>query len=52
MPQDKGKWRVEVDASQEAMGVILSQQQNNKWVTIAYWSKAFSLAEQNYDTYN
>lgn len=52
MPQDDGKWRVEVDASQEAMGAILSQHQKNEWVTIAYWSKAFTPAERNYDTYN
>ena len=52
MPKTEGKWRVEVDASQQAMGAILSQRQNEEWKTVAFWSKAFSPAERNYDTAN
>jgi RNase H-like domain found in reverse transcriptase len=50
--QRKGKLRVEVDASQRAMGGVLTQMQQGEWMTIAFWSQAFSEAERNYDTSN
>jgi RNase H-like domain found in reverse transcriptase len=50
--QREGKLRVEVDASQKVMGGVLTQLQHGEWKTIAFWSQAFSEAEQNYDTSN
>jgi RNase H-like domain found in reverse transcriptase/Reverse transcriptase (RNA-dependent DNA polymerase)/dUTPase len=50
--QRKGKLRVKVDASQWAMGGVLTQLQQGEWKTIAFWSQAFSEAERNYDTSN
>jgi RNase H-like domain found in reverse transcriptase len=50
--QRKGKLRVEVDASQRAMGGVLTRMQQGEWKIIAFWSQAFSEAKQNYDTSN
>jgi RNase H-like domain found in reverse transcriptase len=50
--QREGKLRVEVDASQKAMGGVLTQLQHGEWKTIAFWSQPFSEAKWNYDTSN
>ena len=53
IPQDKGKWRMEVDASNYATGGILSQQQEDgTWHPIDFISKLFTPAQMNYATYN
>ncbi|VDC05061.1 unnamed protein product [Peniophora sp. CBMAI 1063] len=53
MPNDKGQWRVESDASDYALGGVLSQQQPNwKWQPVAFLSKLFNDAEQNYEIYD
>jgi RNase H-like domain found in reverse transcriptase len=43
--QREGKLRVEVDASQKAMGGVLTLLQHGEWKTIAFWSQAFSEAK-------
>lgn len=43
---------LETDASNFAMGAILSQRFDDGWHPIAYWSRSFSPAEFNYDTHD
>jgi hypothetical protein len=45
VPQDKGKFKVEANASNYAMGAVLSQQVDEKWRPIAFMSKLFNEAE-------
>src|SRR3984893_16027313 len=53
IPQDKGKWRMEVDASNYATGGVLSQQQEDgTWHPINFISKSFTPAQMNYATYD
>jgi len=42
MPNHNDKFHLETDASEYALGAILSQQQDKKWKPIAYLSKAFT----------
>ena len=43
---------MEADASDYAIGVVLSQQMDNKWHPIAYMSKALSEMQRNYEIYD
>ncbi len=43
---------VEADASEGAVGVVLSQKQNGKWRPIAFMSKSLSATERNYKIYD
>ena len=52
IPVDNAPFKVEADASNYAMGAILSQKQEGKWHPIAYMSKAFSDTERNYEIYD
>src|SRR6202045_2780352 len=53
LPQDKGRWKVEMDASNLVMGGVLSQlQMDGTWRVVDYISKALTAAEKNYDVYN
>ena len=52
MPNDEGQWRVEADASDYALGAVLSQEQNGKWHPVAFLSKSFNDAERNYEIYD
>ncbi len=53
IPADEGKYRVETDGSDFAMGAVLSQQQGDgTWRPVAFISKSFNPAEQNYEVYN
>ena len=53
LPQDKGRWKVETDASNLATGGVLSQQQmDGTWRVVDYISKALTAAEKNYDVYD
>ena len=53
IPADKGQFRIEVDASDFAMGGILSQQQKDEtWRPIAFISKSLNSAERNYEIYD
>jgi len=36
LPKRKGKFRVEVDASEHAIGGVLSQEQKGKWKPVAF----------------
>ena len=53
IPADKGKYRVETDASDFAMGAVLSQQQQDgTWRPVAFISKSLNPAERNYEIYD
>src|SRR6202045_2963728 len=53
LPQDKGRWKVETDASNLATGgVLLQQQMDGTWRVIDYISKALTAAEKNYNVYD
>jgi hypothetical protein len=52
IPIDNAPYRLEVDASDFAIGGILSQKINNKWHPVAYMSKALSETERNYEIYD
>jgi len=53
IPSDKGKYRVETDASDFAMGAVLSQQQEDgTWRPVAFISKSLNPAERNYEVYD
>ncbi len=49
---DDDPFRVEADASEGAVGAILSQQQNGVWRPVAFMSKSLSVVERNYEIYN
>ncbi|KAJ1518953.1 hypothetical protein ONE63_011441 [Megalurothrips usitatus] len=44
----KGPFTLTSDASLTGLGAVLSQEQNGKDVTIAYWSKILNTAQRNY----
>jgi len=50
--QDTGKFRIEADSSDFAMGGTLSQLQGGTWKPIAFLSKSLLPAEHNYEIYN
>src|ERR1700719_1259406 len=53
LPQDKGRWKVEMDASNLVTGGVLSQlQMDGTWRVVDYISKALTAAERNYDVYD
>ena len=52
VPIDDDPFRVESDASDFAVRVILSQKQKGKWHPIAYFSQSMSQAECNYTIYD
>ena len=53
IPADEGQFRIEVDASDFAMGGILSQQQKEGiWQPIAFISKSLNSAKRNYEIYD
>src|SRR6202030_38419 len=53
LPQDKGRWKVETDASNLATGgVLLQLQVDGTWRVVNYISKALTAAEKNYDVYD
>jgi len=39
LPRREGKFRVEMDALEHAIGGVLSQEQNGKWKLIAFLSR-------------
>jgi hypothetical protein len=45
MPNEEGKFRMEVDASGYAVGGILLQQQKTEWKTVAYLSQTLNKTE-------
>jgi hypothetical protein len=52
IPIDNAPYQLEADASDYAIGGILSQKINNKWHPVAYMSKALSETERNYEIYD
>ena len=52
IPTDNGPYQVECDASEGALGAVLSQQQNGVWKPNAFISKALSDTERNYKVYD
>ena len=52
LPRRKGKFRVETDMSEHAIGGVLSQEQDRKWKPIAFLSRTMQLVERNYEIYN
>lgn len=44
--------RVECDASDFALGAVLSQLQDEKWHPLAYYSKSLNETERNYEIYD
>ncbi len=52
IPNDDDPFRVEADASEGAVGAVLSQQQNGVWRPVAFMSKSLSVTERNYEIYD
>ncbi len=52
IPTNKGKFRVEADASKGAIGTVLSQEQDGKWRPVSFLSKSLSITECNYEIYD
>ena len=50
MPTSNGMFIVDTDASNVGVGAVLSQQQENSEVVLAYASRTMNKAERNYDT--
>ncbi len=48
------KWQVQVeaDASEGAIGAVLSQEQDGKWRPVAFLSKSLTVTERNYEIYD
>ncbi|SJL04701.1 uncharacterized protein ARMOST_08071 [Armillaria ostoyae] len=52
IPTPDGRFRVEADASNGAVGTVLSQEQEGKWRPVAFMSKALTVTERNYEIYD
>ncbi|SJL18406.1 uncharacterized protein ARMOST_21995 [Armillaria ostoyae] len=52
IPNGTGRFRVEADASNGAIGAVLSQEQEGKWRPVAFMSKALTATERNYEIYD
>ncbi len=52
IPNDHEPFMVEADASEGAVGAVLSQKQNGKWHPVAFMSKSLSTTERNYEIYD
>ena len=52
VPTNDDPFRVKSDALDFAVGAILSQKQEGKWCSIAYFSQSMSQAKCNYTIYN
>ncbi len=45
IPMEEGKFHVEADTSEGAIGVVLSQEQDGKWHPVAFLSKSLMVTE-------
>ncbi len=52
IPNETDPFMVEADASEGAVGAILSQKQNRKWRPVAFMSKSLSATDRNYEIYD
>lgn len=52
IPNDDDPFKVECDASDFAIGAVLSQKQDDLWKPIAFLSKSLSPAERNYEIWD
>jgi len=52
LPKREGKFRVETDTSEHAIGGVLSQEQDGKWKPIVFLSRTMQPAERNYEIYD
>jgi len=52
LPRREGKFRVEMDTSEHAIGGVLSQEQDGKWKPIAFLSRTIQPAKRNYEIYD
>ncbi len=52
IPNETDPFMVEADASEGAVGAVLSQKQNGKWRPVAFMSKSLSVTEHNYEIYD
>ncbi len=52
IPTENGKFRVEADASEGAIGAVLLQEQDGKWRPVAFLSKSLTVTERNYEIYD
>ena len=52
IPNAHDKFHPECDASEYALGAVLSQHQDNKWKPISFTSKAFTPTQWNYEIYD
>ena len=52
LPKREGKFRVKTDASGNAVGGVLFQEQEEKWKLIAFLSRIMQPAERNYKIYD
>jgi hypothetical protein len=52
IPNTTGEFQIEAEASDYAIGAILSQLQDGKWHPIAYLSKSLSETQRNYEIYD
>ena len=51
-PKMEGKFRIETDTSEHAIGGVLSQEQKKKWRLIAFLSRMIQPAKRNYEIYD
>ncbi len=52
IPTEGGKFRIEADASEGAIGAVLSEEQDGKWRPVAFLSKSLTVMERNYEIYD
>ncbi len=52
IPTEEGKFHVKADASEAAIGAVLSQEQDGKWCPVTFLSKSLMGTEQNYEIYH
>ncbi len=51
IPTEEGKFHIEADANEGAIGTVLSQEQDGKWCPVAFLFKSLTVMEQNYEIY-
>ncbi len=52
IPNETDPFMVKANASEGAVGAVLSQKQNGKWCPVAFMSKSLSATERNYKIYD